>query len=239
MCWSAEISVAFTVVGAVATGVAARRGAPAPIWGALGYFTAMEALQVSGYAVVDACGTTANQTVTVLSYLHIVFQPLVINLFALELVAPETKARVRRVVLGLAALSAVVMLVQLVPVAAWGRCAPGSPLCGEAFCTATGTWHIAWHVPYNGLLAPFDQMFGTNAGFPSYMLTVFVLPLFYGAWRFVAAHAVTGPMLAWALTGNANEMPAVWCLFSILILFIALSPLVRRQIGPRAVWGAA
>jgi hypothetical protein len=49
----------------------------------------------------------------------------------------------------------------------------------------------------------------------------------YGAWRFAVFHAVAGPILASMLTGNPNEMPAIWCLFSIGIILIALSPTVR------------
>ena len=44
-----------------------------------GYFTVMEGLQVWGYTVVDSCGTPQNQAVTLLSYLHIAFQPMVFN----------------------------------------------------------------------------------------------------------------------------------------------------------------
>ena len=89
MCWSLGASVAMVGLGAGATGLLYRRGEPPAIWLTLGYFTVMEALQVSGYLVLDQCGTRANQTVTLLSYFHIVLQPLFINAFALELVPPE------------------------------------------------------------------------------------------------------------------------------------------------------
>ena len=66
--------------------------------------------------------------------------------------------------------------------------------------------------------------------FPAYFLAVFALPLVYGAWRFVAFHAMAGPVLAHLLTRDPDEMPAVWCLFSIGILAIALSPFIRQRV---------
>ena len=239
MCWSAEASVAMVVVGAVATSVTYQRGEPPAIWGTIAYFTGMEALQVAGYLVIDDCGSTANTGVTVLSYLHIVFQPLIINLFAMELIPEPVKHRVRTGVLALCWVSISVMLVQLLPLHGLGRCVPGFPLCGDAFCTASGTWHIAWNVPYNSLLVPVETALGTRTGFPTYVIAAFVLPLFYGAWRFALASLLFGPVLASVLTSNPNEMPAVWCLFSIAILFISLSPLVRRSVSARTWWGVA
>jgi hypothetical protein len=197
----------------------------------------MEALQVAGYAVIDECGSTANRSVTLLSVLHIVFQPFFINLFALELVPEPVKVKARRWIFGLCAASAAVMLLQLVPVPAFGSCSIGTPLCGETFCTVSGSWHIAWQVPYNGLLAPFENWMGMKAGFPTYMLTAFLLPLIYGAWRFVIVHALAGPVLASLLTNDPNEMPAVWCLLSIAILCISLSPMIRVRVSAGSWWG--
>lgn len=114
---------------------------------------------------------------------------------------------------------------------------PGSALCAERLCTVAGNWHIAWDIPYNGLLVPFELATGTQIGFPAYMAAVFLLPLIYGAWRFVLVHLFAGPVLASVLTNNPNEMPAIWCLFSIAIIFVALSPAVRRTVETTSWWG--
>ncbi|WP_299649306.1 DUF5765 domain-containing protein [uncultured Tateyamaria sp.] len=237
MCWSAEVSVAMVGVGVTATAVTYLRAERPAIWLTLAYFTVMEALQVWGYAVVDQCGTPSNQTVTVLSDLHIVLQPFLINAFAMEMVPHSVMRRARVWVYAACALSAGVMLLQIAPLTGVGPCLPGSPLCGEQWCTVSGTWHIGWQVPYNGLMTNVENQLGLASGFPTYMITAFALPLVYGAWRFVLLHAVTGPVLAWMLTDNPNEMPAVWCLFSIAILLIALSPLVRRSVETETWWG--
>ena len=239
MCWSMEASVAMVAAGAVATAVTWRRNQPLAIWGTLGYFTAMEVLQVAGYVVLDQCGTMSNQAVTLLSYLHIAFQPVVINFFAMEMVPTSVKRRVFWPVLAFAAIVSALMLMQVAPVAALGACVPGTPLCGASLCTVSGNWHIAWDIPYNGLMVPVDAALGLGSGFPQYMAAVFLMPLIYGAWRFVLLHAFTGPVLAWSLTGDPNEMPAVWCLFSVSILVVALSPLMRRSVSSQSWWGVA
>lgn len=236
MCWSATASLAMAGIGGVATIVTFRRGEPKAIWLTIGYFTAMEALQAAGYAVVDQCGSSANQSITLLSYLHIVFQPFFINAFAMELVPAPVKARVRRSVFALCGLSAVVMLLQLVPSTWAGLCRPGDFLCGPALCLTSGDWHIAWDIPYNGLMLPLENLIGIHVGFPTYMLTAFLLPLAYGSWRFVVFHAVAGPILASFLTTNPNETPAIWWLFSIGLLLIAISPLIRRKFETTTWW---
>jgi hypothetical protein len=93
----------------------------------------------------------------------------------------------------------------------------------------SGNWHIAWQIPTNDLLGPLRDIHWTLARFPTYFVAAFLLPLAYGAWRFVLFHALAGPILAMQLTGNANEVPAIWCLFSIGIVLIALSPWVRGR----------
>lgn len=237
MCWSAQASIAMTGVGVVATAVAYRRGELPAIWCTLGFFTLMEALQVWGYAVLDQCGTTSNRSVTVLSYLHIAIQPFFINAFAMELVPRAIKHSVKRWVYGACGVSAAIMLAQIAPVPAFGSCLPGSPLCAAQWCTLSGDWHIAWDVPYNGLMVPVERFLSVYPGFPSYMVAAFLVPLAYGAWRFVLVHALAGPVLAASLTTDPNEMPAIWCLFSIAILLIGLSPPIRRGVTTTGWWG--
>ena len=200
-------------IGTVASAVTYRRGDPPEIWLTLGFFRVMEALQVAGYGVLDQCGTRANTSVTVLSYLHIVIQPFFINAFAMELVPGVIKRRVRSGIFAVCAVSSLAMLAQIMPLPQLGECQPGSALCAQRWCTVSGDWHIAWDVPYNGLLVSVERMFGIYSGFPTYLIAALILPLIYGAWRFVIVHAVAGPVLAAYLTTNPNEMPAIWCLF--------------------------
>ena len=226
MCWTASASIVMVAAGGAATAVALLRREPKGIWLTLGYFTLMEALQATGYAVVDECGTPGNRTITILSYLHIVFQPIFINAFAMAIAPSEPSSRKRSLVWAAAGLASALLILRLVPVEFLGRCLPGDVLCGVDWCLRSGNWHIAWEVPLNGGPAAL----GITGQFPAYILAVFVLPLLYGSWRFVLFHLAAGPILALLLTDDPNEMPAVWCLFSIGIILISLSPFVRHRV---------
>lgn len=228
MCWGTEVTLGMAVAGVAAAGLTLRRGDPVMVPVTCLFFAAMEGLQLAGYAVIDQCGTPANQTVTALSLLHIALQPIVLNAFMLAWLAPRATPRVVRWVMGLSLAATVLILLQLVPWPGFGRCAIGQPLCGEVLCTVSGTWHLAWTMPYSDILSGPDRWLGTNFGFPTYVLAVFVLPLFYGLWRFALFHAAVGPVAANLLTANPNEAPAIWCLVSVLILAVVLVPRARR-----------
>ncbi|GAA5068771.1 DUF5765 domain-containing protein [Roseibacterium beibuensis] len=233
MCWSEGASLAMVGVGAVATVVTIKRGDPIAIPVTLAFFAAMEALQVWGYEVIDQCGTPSNRWATILSWVHISLQPIFINAFAMAIAAPMLSRRARLAVLAAAGVASVLLLARMVPLEWAGMCRPGTVLCGAEWCTITGTWHLAWDMPLNDLAS---RLLGVEIPggwtYPDYMLAVFVLPLVYGAWRLVIVHLVLGPALAIMLTDMPNEMPAVWCLFSIGLVLIGLSPLVRRKIAP-------
>jgi len=221
-------------VGAVATLITVRRGEPLAIPLTLGFFTIMEALQAAGYWVVDECSLTANQNIALLSYLHIAFQPLFINAFAMAVAPRLVSPKLRRLVFLVAGLATMLLLLRLVPFDWAGQCKPGDTLCGPAYCVISGNWHIAWELPLNDMWGAIGWVFSDMVPFPAYILSVFVLPLIFGAWRFVVFHAALGPLLARTLTDNPNEMPAIWCLFSIGLLLVALSPVIRtRLLGTR------
>ncbi len=234
MCFSVAATVAMVGLGASATAVTLKRGAAPAIPLVLAYFTVMEALQLGGSLTIDQCGNPVNQATTWLSVLHIAFQPLFLNAFALELVGAEARARWWWPAMLLAGCASVFMLLQLAPLPFAGTCLPGSVLCGAPLCTVSGEWHLAWEVPQNGLTAPLVMLWGNIAAWPSYLLAVFALPLCYGAWRFTLFHALVGPFLASRLTEAPNELPAIWCLFSIGIILAGLSPRMWQIFGGEA-----
>lgn len=230
MCWSATASVTMVAIGGAATAVTILRGEPKGIWVTLAFFTAMEGLQAAGYAVVDQCSRPANISLANLSYMHIALQPIFVNAFAMAIAPRRVPDWQRRWVFGLAALGSAAMLLKMVPIEALGTCAPGSPLCGLRTCLISGDWHIGWALPLNALMEQLARFGGFQIWFPAYFLAAFVLPLWYGAWRFSLFHLLIGPVLAMLLTSNPNEQPAIWCLFSIGIILIGLSPVFRTRV---------
>lgn len=228
MCWGVGASTGMMLVGVAGAVVTWRRGEAPAIPVTLAFYAAMEGLQLAGYLVIDQCGSSANQSVTVLSMLHIAVQPLVLNAFIMAMVRADLSRGQRAVVYGLSALASALIVVQMLPVAELGQCQSGVAVCARRWCTVSGDWHLGWEVPYNGLFVPLERALHVTFGFPSYFLAIFVLPLFYGAWRFVVFLILVGPVLSNKLTSVPNEAPAIWCLFAIAILLVSLSPPVRR-----------
>lgn len=226
MCWSLGVSAGMVALGGFATIAARQKKLPTAIWVGLAFFTSMEALQVAGYLVINQCGTFANQAITIASYLHIAFQPVFINAMALELIPTNIRTRVRPGVFFVCALCTAFMLAQLAPFEWAGLCRIGECMCARTLCTRWGDWHLAWDVPYNGLGTWFEDIIGVNWGMPAYMFAVFVLPTLYGSWRFPLLNFLAGPVFGNLVTTDNNEVPAIWCLFSIVIISTAFFPIL-------------
>jgi len=173
------------------------------------YFTAMELLQAATYLVIDQCGLPSNQWLTRASYAHIAVQPFFINALALSFIPEAKSRRLRLPVFAICAAGALAMLAKLhVPDASWACDSSVVPLCGLDTCSFHGDWHIAWRLYLNA----------ADSSFLSYFIPAFFLPLFYGAWRWTLYHLLVGPLTAFFLTSNKDEMPAIWCLTSIAFL---------------------
>lgn len=209
-------SVALTAVGTAGLSVGVHRKQPKELLLPLGYFTLMEGIQALTYPVIDACGIPLNQILTVLGFIHIAFQPFFINMVMMYFIPAERRKRIQFPVYIFCALAAIVTLLQLYPFAWAGMCSEGTPLCGNPLCSVTGTWHLAWNIPLNGLMNALWPM--PFMGLPGYFFIGLVLPFLYGSWRANLFHIVLGPLLAYFLTNNINEAGAIWCTFSIALL---------------------
>ena len=232
MCWSGEASAALAVVGLGTTARAAYIGEPRPLWSCLGFFSLMELLQAYTYTVIDQCSAPGNQVATLLGYIHIAFQPFFANSLSLYFIRKDIAERVAVPVYIICFAACVFTLIQLYPFSWAGTCDPGRPLCGKTLCSMSGSWHIAWSVPTNGIGNAFVQTWIPllSTGFVGYMGAVFLLPVLYGSWKFPLYHLVLGPTLAVLLSNSQNERPAVWCLLSIGILLIVIKTPIRRHL---------
>lgn len=229
MCWSGEASAVLAITGFATAGYVAYKGEPRPLWVALGYFSLMEALQAYTYGVINKCEAPSNQVATLLGYLHIAFQPFFINMLALYFIPQKIAHKLEPVVYGACLFTVIVMIIQVFPFDWAGHCIPGDPLCSNRLCSVSGSWHIAWDVPLNGISDNF-----MNPGLPVlgqiYVLAAFVMPILYGSWRLTLFQFTLGPILASLTTTNMNEWPAVWCLLSIGILMIAVKSPLRNKL---------
>jgi len=228
LCWSGEASATVAVIGLGSTAYAAYRKEPAPLWAALGYFSLMEVLQAFTYMVIGDCGSPANQIATLLGYIHIAFQPLFGNALFMHFIPEDVRRRIQTPVYMLCAASAVFMLIQLYPFQWAQSCTMGKILCSQMLCSVPGDWHIAWEIPYNSIGEIDYDIPVLRAGFSTYTLTMFVLPILYGSWRIAIYHICFGPLPAYLLTNNLNEFAAVWCLVSIGFLLIVVKTPIRK-----------
>lgn len=98
MCFSLEASVTFAAIGLGTCGILLARGRPSWAWGLFLYFAVMEMLQAAQYMAMASdesasshgsagpmCmgapgrGSMLNKTLMVASWVHICFQPWVVN----------------------------------------------------------------------------------------------------------------------------------------------------------------
>lgn len=231
MCWSGEASTVLAAVGLSSTAYFYYKKEPAPLCAALGFFSLMEALQAYTYTVIDQCDNPANQVATLLGYIHIAFQPIFVNAVSMYFVPDKVREKIIVPVYLFCLFATVCLLIRIYPFDWAPLCYEvktkilflqdyidsfNMPFCGKRICSTSGSWHIAWEIPASANLVLFDM----------YAVAIFVLPILYGSWKVTFYHLITGPLLAYLSTGNANEWAAVWCLYSIgLILLLVKSPL--------------
>ena len=222
MCWSGEASAAIAVSGFASSFFLWRKGEPRQIYLPPAYFVFMEGLQAVTYIFVGDCGSTGNLLLTRLAMLHISLQPFFINMLGMEFVDPAVKKRIAKYVYLLCAVTAVMCMARLLPLYdVLGRCELGTPICSHArTCAYRGEWHIGWDVMLNGV----------NEGWRWYIFTAFLVPVFYGSWKWSLYHYLVGPFLASLTTADVNERPAVWCLFSTCIIALLVNTRVRHYI---------
>jgi len=234
MCWSGEASAVLAVVGLSTAAYVAIKGESKELWIPLTYFALMELLQAGTYVYIDLCDNPNNQMLTLFGYLHIAFQPFFVNMVAMYFIPEEVKKKISTAVYTICAMGSLAMLVKMVPFDWAGSCNIGiEGFCGPQICSVSGSWHIAWQMPLNGLLSdPVEWLFGFNWGLHAltYISVAFCLPLMYGSWRFVGFHYLIGPLISDILTDDPNEYAAVWCLFSIALCVSVIKTPIRKYL---------
>lgn len=224
MCWSASASIVATAVGGAATVYAAKKGQPKVRYLTLAFFTLMELLQAVSYIWINQCDLSANTYLTYLGYLHISFQIPVANAFMLSFISESRRKKWFKPVMAISFIATLIMLMKLflpmiLEIPQEWMCKTWQTMCSTAnACTYQGNWHLAWKFPLMG----FDPYYLI------YFIPVFILPMLYGAWRLSLFHFAFGPMLAYFLTTDRNEVPAIWCLFSIAVVIVVLFKPLRR-----------
>lgn len=240
MCWSGEASAGLAATGFISTAYFYYKGESKVLCGALAYFSLMELLQAYTYTVIDECQNPSNQGATFLAYMHIAFQPFFVNAVAMHFIPKNIRERIKSTVYLLCFTAAVFLMMRIYPFEWVSLCYEKSyhflfmpdiiftmPFCGEQICSTSGNWHIAWEIPASGNYAMAS----------SYMYATFLLPLFYGSWRIVIYHLICGPLLSYLTTSDMNEWAAVWCLYSIGLVFLVIKTPIRQYLYVKSWYG--
>jgi hypothetical protein len=204
-------------------------------------FGIMELLQLIQYMVIDRCDSWVNQLATALSFIHICFQPLSVNVFVMR---EEPNRDVAKTVFGLCIMAGIFEAFRLPylglnSLPSWVRTyLPGLPdvalagspevcawedICGPLTCARRGKLHLAWTVP----LAP--PAYFAPSGFVHFLLFFGPALVAPGVWHleriaFVVVALLSGPVAAqaasyWAAGGEPGwrlEWAGVWCLFAVV-----------------------
>ena len=236
MCWSGEASGVLATLGLGTAAYLAKKGETRELWLPLTYFALMEFLQAITYIYINQCTLFENKALTLLGYIHVMFQPFFINMVAMYFIPEDIKNRISPYVYTTCGIALVFFLIKLYPLANLDLCNVGNePFCGSFTCSYRGDWHIAWQIPLNNLLS--EPLFANRIkGLHSYtyMMVAFILPLLYGSWRFILVTFLLGPCIAFFLTKNINEFPAVWCLFSIALCLTVIKSPIRKYLHTKS-----
>ncbi|KAI8470820.1 MAG: hypothetical protein J3K34DRAFT_419078 [Monoraphidium minutum] len=202
------------------------------------YFGFIEFLQVAQYQVADQCDNPANQWMTYIAYMHIAFQPLVVNNYFWAGHAARSP-ELTKFILRMCTLGGVMMLLRLpgMPLGWLGDRVhhlipdfPPSSMAGkgchylESSCHPTlcslkggGMGHISWGVP----LLPSTYFI---PGASLHFFLFFVPTLLAGAGvrrKLMVGTLIIGPLMSMYMTkGDLKtyplEWPTIWCFFAAL-----------------------
>jgi hypothetical protein len=230
MCWNGEASAVVAAIGLGSTAYAVYKREPIVLTTTLCYFSLMELLQAVAYTVVDQCGTPLNDSMTLLGYLHIAFQPFFINAVSLYFVAKDVRRKVSPWVYSVCFVSSLLLVLNIYPFPWAGLCeALYREMCSTRLCSYYGNVHIAWEFPMNGMFnwMKIEGHRHINA-WMIYGIPAFILPMLYGSWKMTLYHVLMGPVPAIIITRSSQEMAAFWCLLSIMFLLIVVKTPIRR-----------
>lgn len=209
------------------------------------YFGLIEFLQLAQYMVADQCDSRLNQALTYAAYLHVAFQPWVVNNYFWG-GFKRTRGDLVNFILRLSLVGGVMMMMRLpgMPLGLLGDYAhnaipdlPPSSMhgqgchyleanCGPKLCSVTGqAWgHISWSVP----LLPSTYFV---PGASMHAILFFLPTLIAGTWparALMLAALAMGPLtsMAFSAAGPATyhlEWPTIWCFFAAIQSMVALT----------------
>lgn len=181
------------------------------------YFTGMEVLQYVSYVALRRKDRHLLKTLTLLTFVHVAFQPVFTLLWLGNFIPPRMRPQLR-LLLKLAAAGGLFYAArsdQIVHVAAGNACQPRTEtMCGAVSLIKKGTQHISY------LFRMRAPDYTTPSIFIHFFL-MFVAPLFMKVMPVAYLSILAGWLIAWKLMPR-EEVAATWCLISIPTMLMSL-----------------
>jgi len=224
MCFTQEISGAFAIL--MWTYAFMWKTGPIGARICVAYFALMETLQSAQYSWINLCDNPINKFLTVLGFIHLAFQPFFVNLF-LGSFMNKAQKRYLPLILSLCLMGGTMLCNRFWKT--WGDipCTDNiEPMCGPTLCTFRGDVHLAWQIP----MQHSDQDYFTP-GFTLHFV-LFYLPTYaLGMYGFTIFLLISGPFIGRVLTNHQDEIPAIWCFFSIFQLLFPIAHAYYHKIA--------
>ena len=191
----------------------------------------MEFLQIIQYLFIAPsiqsieCNNAINKFLTSLGFLHIAFQPYVMNI--IRKYSDNVNNRIKyndkyNIISNLCIVVGIYLSLRHL----FGLLLPNNlnyidqldePLMGNKLCTFKGNLHLAWSIP---LLNP--SYFVPNMNLHFFFFFIPQLVMYFDFFNIITTLLLflSGPVFAIYLTSNKYEQASIWCLFSSLQFMI-------------------
>lgn len=217
MCFSKNMSGLFAIFGAGVSGILYNQGKIWSLYAPILYFTCMEILQYFSYLSLEKNDKQMLKILTILTFIHIAFQPLFVNLWYSNYI-PKNKQSECRIILQLCIVAGLLYLPRIDSISTFNNKISCNPLAEEMCGASTLIQKGKTHMKY--LFKMKAPSYLTPSSFIHFFL-MFIPALFLNVEIIPYASTFIGWILSWVLS-SSKEMAAVWCTFSIPSMLISL-----------------
>jgi|GEM_PF-7061677 len=180
------------------------------------YFGLMEVLQGLMYMQLPKASPLIINILVYTAYLHVCFQPLVINYWLGSFISDKKRDNYR-FTLKLCFIGGLLLLTRVFVIGDIPLCSSFESLCSATPKVYSGIYHIAWSLPLTAA--------GWNYITPSialHMFLFFMPGVLLGFYRLMALFFILGPYLSSFITPNPSEQSSIWCVMGLWLLTVTI-----------------
>lgn len=191
----------------------------------LAYFASMEILQGLMYTQLNDPSYMFSRILIYLAYLHVSFQPLVIN-YWLGAFTSKSQTAVYHFTLKLSFIGGIFLLSRAYMTDATPLCSSYETLCSSSPSIFEGIYHISWGLPLTG--AGWNYV---NPSIALHMFLFFIPGVLLGFYRLMLVFFLFGPYLASFITPIPSEQSSIWCIIGLWLLAVTILTCWKKPPG--------